>query len=74
MPGPEPWEYALEREMGEKLGDLRTQILEGGATDYTQYRELCAEIRGIQICMAEVKRITRRLANPDGDVDLREGS
>lgn len=72
MPGPEPWEYALERVMDEQLGAIRAQLTEGGAADYAQYRELCGQIRGIQICMDEVKRITRRLNNPDGDVDLRE--
>jgi hypothetical protein len=72
--GPEPWEYALEREIDQKLANLRTQLLEGGATDYAQYRELCGEIRGIQSCMAELKRVTKRLGNPDDDVDLREGS
>jgi hypothetical protein len=70
MPGPEPWEYAFEREMNEQLEARRAQLIEGGAADYAQYRELCGQIRGIQICMAEVKRIHRRLANPDGDVDF----
>ena len=72
MPGQEPWEYALEREINEKLEDLRTYLVDGGAADYAQYRELCGEIRGIQSCMAEVKRISKRLGNPDDDVDLRD--
>jgi len=73
MPGPEPWEYALEREIEDQLASIRAMLVEGGAADYAQYRELCGQIRGIQICMAEVKRITRRL-NSDSDVDLVEES
>ena len=69
----EPWEYAFEREIHEQLEARRAQLVEGGATDYAMYRELCGQIRGIQICMAEVKRIQQRLSNPDGDVDLNGG-
>jgi hypothetical protein len=71
MTGPEPWEYALEREIDEMLQGLQTTLVEGGAKDYAEYRELCGKIRGIQSCMAEVKRISSRLGNPDDDVDLR---
>lgn len=74
MTAPEPWEYALDREINDKLASLVAHLVEGGAADYAQYRELCGEIRGIQSCMAEVKRITKRLGNPDDDVDLREES
>lgn len=74
MPGPAAWEYALERAMDGELEACRAHLTEGRATDYAQYREICGKIRGIQICMAELKRIQNRLANPDGDVDLSEGS
>jgi hypothetical protein len=70
MSGPEPWEYAFEREMAAQLETIQAHLIGGRAEDYAQYRELCGQIRGIQICMAEVKRIQHRLSNPDGDVDL----
>lgn len=73
MTGPEPWEYAFEREMGEQLAGLRETLYRGGAADYAEYKEICGKIRGIQISMDELKRIRQRLENPDGDTDLRGG-
>lgn len=70
MPGPEPWEYAFEREMNDQLAGLRETLYKGGAADYAQYKEICGQIRGIQNTMDELKRIRRRLENPDGDTDL----
>lgn len=73
MPGPEPWEYAWEREMGEQLSNLREVVCAGQANDYAEYKQLCGQIRGIQNSMDELKRIRQRLGNPDGDVDLGGG-
>jgi hypothetical protein len=73
MPGPEPWEYAWEREMDAQLAGLREHLCRGGAADYPEYRQICGEIRGIQNTMDELKRIRHRLENPDDDADLRGG-
>lgn len=66
----DPWVYAFGRTMREKLEQLESQLVLGGATDYAAYRELVGEIRGIQNCMAELISIFSRLSNPDQDRDI----
>ena len=67
----EPWEYAFERQCKQQLQELTDTLANDGAKDFSDYRFLCGQIRGIQFALDALIRMRERF-NPDEDQDLKD--